>query len=52
MVKTVCYMSTLFQLARQAAKTNNPADIKAHKDYEKLCLEADEVIIGKMELVW
>jgi hypothetical protein len=45
-------MSTLFQLAREAAKTNKPEDIEAHKNYEALCLQADEIIIGKMELVW
>jgi hypothetical protein len=46
-VRTITYFSTLMQLAKRAAETKDPKDIAKHKEYEALCLEADEMVIGK-----
>lgn len=44
-VKIKCYMSTLFQLAKKAAETKDPEDIRKHQEYEALCLRDNVEVI-------
>lgn len=44
-MKIYCYTYTLVQLAKKAAQTKDPEDIRKHKEYEQMCLRDDVEVI-------